>query len=515
MMENNNETQFWKRILLFGIGVFLLMFVYQYIYTTFFKPPQTKKEVASQQTIKKEEKKAKVLEEVELPQLMLGTFREKQVYKEKVHVDLGLFSLEISKKGGKVLRLIDKKYGYDLVSQAERQLKIYPLEIFTGNPELDRKINFGEYEILKGKDKVVLKHKDLNLEKILRYENYTLKLEVKGLKKPFWVFVGTYPDDEAFYTHVGPILYINNRLIRLDIDDLKGVNEFSGKIALSGEESRYFFKGGKGNFQKVIIYKVKVGEHWRSFTTLLYTEPITLYYGAKDYARLRELGLEDLLDWGTLKIIVKPLFIFLYWIYEHTGSWVLSILVLTLIIRIFMFPLGYKSTVSMLKLQQVAPKLEKLKQKYKDDPVKLQEEMMKLYAEVGFNPFSGCLPILLQIPIFFALYKVLIITVDLKVSSFLWIPSLADKDPYYILPIIMGLTMLLQQKLTPSPDPKQALMGYLMAGIFTLLFINFPAGLVLYWTLNNIFNIAQNYIIKEVLLKDKIKVNNKNKGRSK
>ncbi len=513
-MIDNKEAQFWKRILLFGMSVFLLMFVYQYIYTAFFKPPKTE-EVAKPQAIEKQDKKIDDVEKIDIPQLMLGTFREKQEYRERVQIDLGLFLLEIAKKGGKILSFVDKKYGYNIISQTENQLKIYPLEIFTGNPDLDKKINFGEYEILKKENQVILKHKELNLEKILRYENYTLKLEVKGLEKPFWVLVGTYPDDEAFYTHVGPILYINGQLIRLDVDDLKGVNEFSGKILLSGEESRYFFKGGKGNFEKVVIYRVKVGDSWRSFTTILYTQPIELYYGAKDYARLRELGLEDLLDWGMLKIIVKPLFIFLYWIYEHTGSWVLSILVLTLIIRVFMFPLGYKSTVSMLKLQEVAPKLEKLKQKYKDDPVKLQEEMMKLYAEVGFNPFSGCLPILLQIPIFFALYKVLIITVDLKVSSFLWIPSLADKDPYYILPIIMGLTMIIQQKLTPSPDPKQALIGYIMAVIFTLLFINFPAGLVLYWTLNNIFNIAQNYLIKDVLLKGKIKVNNKNKGRSK
>lgn len=340
-------------------------------------------------------------------------------------------------------------------------------------------------------------------------------MNVKGLNKPFWVFVGTYPDDKAFYTHTGPIISVNGELVRIDPKDLKGINEYSGRIFLEGEESRYFFKGGFGELNKVIIYKVKVNDQWRTFSTILYNEPLNLYYGAKDYSRLRQLGLEDLLDWGKLKLIVKPLFIFLYWIYEHTGSWVLSILVLTLIVRIFMFPLGYKSTVSMLKLQEVAPRLEKLKQKYKEDPVKLQEEMMKVYAEVGFNPFSGCLPMILQIPIFFALYKVLLITVNLKVSSFLWIPSLADKDPYYILPMIMGATMILQQKFTPTPDKKQAVTGYITAVIFTLLFINFPAGLVLYWTFNNILNIVQNYIIKEVILKDKLKVERNKKGRLK
>ena len=513
-MMDNNETQFWKRMFLFAVSVFVLMFLYEYVYVGFFKP-STKPRTSSVKKVKTIKKEEFGPEKVELPQLMLGTYREKQDYRRKESVRLGIYSLELSYKGGKILRLVDREYGYDLVSSAERKLKIFPLEIFTGNPDMDKELNFGEYNIVKGKNRVILENKKLGVKKVITYKNYTLVFEVKGLKKPFWVFIGTYPDDRAFYTHTGPIISINGELIRINVKDLKGINEFSGRISLEGEESRYFFKGGVGSLDKVVIYKVKVGDKWRSFSTILYTKPITLYYGAKDYARLRELGLEDLLDWGKLRLIVKPLFVFLYWIYEHTGSWVFSILVLTLIIRVFLFPLGYKSTVSMMKLQEVAPRLEKIKQKYKDDPAKLQEEMMKVYAEVGFNPFSGCLPMILQIPVFFALYKVLLITVNLKVSSFLWIPSLADKDPYYVLPIIMGSTMVAQQLFTPSPDKKQAITGYITAVIFTLLFINFPAGLVLYWTFNNLLNIAQNYLIKEVLLKGKVGSKNNKEGRKK
>jgi len=502
MMDNDN--QFWKRFLVFTILMFLFISAYELFYTYYIKPSQPKKEQ------KKEVVKKEKFKNVNLPQLMLGTYREKQEYKNTKTVKLGIYSLEISRKGGKILRFIDQKYGFDLISKAERELKIFPLEIFTGNLELDQKLNFGEYEIKEGKNYVELIHKDLKVKKILSYENGALRLRVEGLETPFWVFIGSPPDDKAFYTHVGPVLKINGKVIRPDVKDLKGINEYEGNIEFGGEESRYFFKGAK-DYGKHIVYKVKLGEKFISLSTFLYDGEKTLYLGAKDYARLKGLGLVDTLDWGRLKLIVKPLFLFLYWIYEHTGSWVLSILVLTFIVRIFLFPLGYKSVVSMQKLQELAPKIEKIKQKYKDDPVKMQEEMMKLYAETGFNPMAGCLPMLLQIPIFFALYKVLIITVDLKVSSFLWIPSLADKDPYYILPIIMGLTMILQQKMNPSPDTKQAIVGYITSVAFTLLFINFPAGLVLYWTLNNVFNIIQNYLIKEVLLKEKSQGGSKKK----
>ncbi len=156
----------------------------------------------------------------------------------------------------------------------------------------------------------------------------------------------------------------------------------------------------------------------------------------------------------------------------------------------------------MSKLSGLSPKMEEIKQKYKDDPVKMQEEIMNLYKEVGFNPASGCLPILLQIPIFFSLYKVIIVTADLKLAHFLWINDLTQKDPYYILPIVMGLTMLAQQRLSPNPDPRQNYIMYLTSAFFVFLFASFPAALVLYWTISNIISFFQTYLIKNVLLKD-------------
>ena len=193
------------------------------------------------------------------------------------------------------------------------------------------------------------------------------------------------------------------------------------------------------------------------------------------------------------------MFLVLYTFYKFTHSWVAAIFILTLLIRLIFFPLSISSTRSMKKMQELAPKLEELRKKYADDPQRLQQEMLKLYKEVGFNPFGGCLPILIQIPIFFALYKVLIVTPDLALEKFLWIPSLADKDPYFILPVLMGLTMIAQTFITPSANPQQNKMMYLMALVFTFLFATFPSGLVLYWTLNNIFNLIQTWIIYRYL----------------
>jgi YidC/Oxa1 family membrane protein insertase len=229
------------------------------------------------------------------------------------------------------------------------------------------------------------------------------------------------------------------------------------------------------------------------------TSEISYLVGPKEFELLKKLNFVEVIDFGKLSFLAYPLFLVLYFFYKLTHSWVASIFILTLIIRIIFFPLSISSVRSMKKMQELAPKIEQIRKKYSKDPQRMQQELLKLYKETGFNPFGGCLPILIQIPIFFALYKVLIVTPDLALEGFLWIPSLADKDPYFILPVIMGLTMVAQTWITPSPNQQQNFMMYLMAAVFTFLFATFPAGLVLYWTLNNIFNIIQTWIVYKYL----------------
>ncbi|WP_457600950.1 membrane protein insertase YidC [Hydrogenivirga sp.] len=505
-----------KRIFIAMTLIAFFLLGYELFSSYFLKPPPqqpVQEEKAQSSVPKKEDRPSPVKEEeASAPQLMLGTTREKQKPGKTLRYELGSFSVEVSPKGGKIVSFIDEKFGFDLITEAEKKLNVYPLEVYTGDPKIDYDLNFGEYRVEKKENKLILSFKKgkRELVKELEFKGAYVKLTVRSnLGKKLYVLVGTHPFEKSFYTHEGPVLKLNGEVIRIDKDDVKGRELIEGDIDFAGEESRYFFKGFKGNISRVVINKVHYkpeGEDKEkeiTFTYVGYDEPMTLYMGAKYYSRLREMGLEDLLDWGMLKVAVKPLFIFMYWVYEHTGSWVLSIVILTFLLRLVFFPLNYKSTTSMMKLQEAAPRLEKIRKKYKDDPAKMQEEMMKLYSEIGFNPMSGCLPMLVQIPVFFALYKVLIITVDLKLSGMLWIPSLADKDPFYILPVVMGLTMILQQRLTPNPDPKQNLIMYISAVAFTFLFASFPSGLVLYWTVNNILNIGQNYLIKNVMLKKK------------
>ncbi len=482
-----------KNLLVIVILAMLFIFAYQ-AYLVFFTP-QTPQQNQSLQENKVSES---------LPQLMLGTSREKAKPSNFVTYKSQYFELVLSEEGGRIVSFKDVKYNRELITEEERKLNLYPLEVFTGDPQIDSVLSSERYKIKVEKNRITLSlyQENWNLVKVLEDEGTYFKVYIKTNNlPPVFVSAGTHVKEDAFYTHSGPVIKLGDETLRLDIKDIQAKELITGDIKFAGVESRYYYKGFSGKIPAVGIYK-------QDDTTFLLVQTLgelNLYMGAKEYARLQAIGLSDVIDYGTLKLIVKPLFIFMYWIYQHLHSWVFSILALTLLVRILMFPLTYKSTVSMMKLSELAPKMQQLKEKYKDDPVKFQEEMMKLYSEVGFNPASGCLPILLQIPVFFALYKVLIITVDLQLEGLLWVPSLSEKDPFYVLPILMGLTMIAQQFISPSPEKSQNLMMYISAVIFTFLFANFPSGLVLYWTFNNIISLAQSYVIKKLTTKPKAK----------
>jgi len=220
-----------------------------------------------------------------------------------------------------------------------------------------------------------------------------------------------------------------------------------------------------------------------------------VYAGPKDYDRLKELnvGLEHIIDFGFFSILARPLFWILKLFYRFMGNYGWAIVLLTIVVRIPFIPLLSKGQKSMNKLKELQPRLNEIREKYKKDPQRMQKEMMEIYRKYKVNPMGGCLPILLQIPVFFALYKVLMIAIELRGAPFmLWIRDLSAKDPYYILPIVMGITMVIQQKMTPtSVDPRQNKIMMFMPVIFTFLFLNFASGLVLYWLVNNILSIAQ------------------------
>nr|WP_314166424.1 membrane protein insertase YidC [uncultured Campylobacter sp.] len=234
----------------------------------------------------------------------------------------------------------------------------------------------------------------------------------------------------------------------------------------------------------------------------------TGYLGAKDHATLNSIDpvLTNIIEYGWFTFIARPMFKFLNWLHGYIGNWGWSIVVLTLIIRLILFPLSYKGMLSMNKLKDLAPKMKELQEKYKDDKQKLQMHMMDLYKKNGANPMGGCLPILLQIPVFLAIYRVLLNAIELKGAEWaLWIHDLSLKDPYYILPITMGILMFLQQKITPTTftDPMQEKMMKFLPLIFTVFFVMFPAGLTLYWTVNNFCSIIQQYVINKAFARHK------------
>jgi YidC/Oxa1 family membrane protein insertase len=225
-----------------------------------------------------------------------------------------------------------------------------------------------------------------------------------------------------------------------------------------------------------------------------------LYVGPKEQKRLEAIDdtLKLTVDYGMLTFIAQPLFWVLRWIHDMIGNWGWSIVLLTLLIKLAFYKLSEASYRSMANMRKLAPKFQSIRERYGDDRQRMSQAMMELYKKEKVNPMSGCWPMLVQIPVFISLYWVLLESVELRQADFmLWINDLSAKDPYYVLPLIMGASMWFQQKLShnPSLDPMQQKIMQFLPIIFTLFFMLFPAGLVLYWVVNNLLSITQQWYI--------------------
>jgi len=242
---------------------------------------------------------------------------------------------------------------------------------------------------------------------------------------------------------------------------------------------------------------------------------LQLYAGPKEYDTLRamQIGIEDTIDfgwfvfgsWSVVKAVAKPIFYVLRFINDFTHNFGVTIILLTMMLKILFVPLQYKSYKSMKQMQVIQPKVLAIQEKFKDDRDRLNKELIKLYRDHKVNPVGGCLPMVLQMPVFVALFNILYMTIDLRQAPFMaWLTDLSVQDPYYVLPIIMGVTMVIQQKITPTTmDPTQAKIMLMLPAFMTFLFINFPAGLVLYWLTNNVLTISQQLITDRVIFANK------------
>lgn len=240
---------------------------------------------------------------------------------------------------------------------------------------------------------------------------------------------------------------------------------------------------------------------------------VKLYAGPKEYETLKSFGagLEETIDfgwfifgsWDIVKAVAKPLFVVLRFLHEYTQNYGVAIVLLTIGIKLLFAPLQFKSYKSMKEMQVLQPKVLGLQTKFKDDRDRLNRELIKLYRDHKVNPVGGCLPMLLQMPVFVALFNVLYMTIELRQAPLgLWIHDLSSPDPYYVLPILMGVTMVIQQKITPTTmDPTQAKMMLILPAFMTLLFLNFASGLVLYWFTNNLLTIGQQVVTDRYIYK--------------
>jgi len=334
--------------------------------------------------------------------------------------------------------------------------------------------------------------------------------EVSGIPE-YWITLGSdfgIYEKEGGYTHIGPVLLSETDLEELKPKKLqKETMAFRNDLKWIAQEDKYFFsalvpaspveeaRAWMYKDSPVITFKAKPG-----------TNKFYLYAGPKDHDKLASmnLGLEHIINFGFFSIIARPLFWILKFFYSFLGNYGWAIILLTIVTRVPFIPLINKSQKSMKKLQEIQPKMAEVREKHKKDPQRMQKEMTELYKKHKVNPVGGCLPMLLQIPVFFALYKVLLITIELRGAPFmLWITDLSVKDPYYILPVVMGVTMLIQQKMTPSSmDPKQAKLMMLMPIVFTFMFLTFASGLVLYWLVNNVFGIIQQFYNNKKIAKE-------------
>lgn len=367
----------------------------------------------------------------------------------------------------------------------------------------------------------------IKVEKIFTFnpDNYTISLDVKvynltnsplnQIPKLSWQQYFDPKKELDSYGHDGPVASVANSIERLEVKDLVKEKTYGPNVLWGGYESKYFiasFIPGNPSLTNLILnhdannmVSVSIkgqkelipGNQSSNFN-------YTLYLGPKEQNLLKahNVGLEDSIDFGSwLKWLAMPLLWVLNFIHNYIANYGMAIIILTLLIKIIFWPLGNLSYKSMQEMKNLQPKIAELKEKYKSDQAKISQETMALYKTHKVNPFGGCLPMLIQIPIFFGLYKALLYSIELRHSPlFWWIQDLSAKDPYYITPIIMGATQFIQQKMTPTMgDPMQAKLMLFMPVVFTFFFLNFPSGLVIYWLFNNVLSIGQQYYINKKL----------------
>jgi len=386
------------------------------------------------------------------------------------------------------------------------------------------------YELVDGQDTLVVplhwqSSEGLKVTKTYRFKRDSYLIDISYqvtnntgknfVAYPYAQFNRIRPQEDSgfIYTYTGAVFSTpENNYNKIDFDDLDDAayNQTANSgwaamlqhyflaawIPAAGEQEKGFY--GKsiagGNYTAGIrmpVIQTATGETVES--------NFSVYLGPKEHKRLEQAAenLDLAVDYGKLTIISQPLFTIMEWIHKLTNNWGWSIVILTLLIKLVFYRLSAASYRSMASMRKLTPKLASLKERYGDDKQKFNTAMMDLYRTEKINPLGGCLPILVQMPVFLGFYWVLVESVELRQAPFIfWLQDLTAMDPYFILPVIFGLSMWFQQRLNPAPqDPAQAMVMKAFPIVFTVFFAFFPSGLVLYWVVNNVLSIAQQWHI--------------------
>lgn len=456
---------------------------------------------------------------------------------ETPEIQSELWRARFSNRGGQLLSFTLLEYPekpgegpVDLVAPRPAQSSDYPFALVSTNPRFNRLVNESLYEVERstGRDGQVVRFRwageGISVEKTFKLDpdRYLFDFEVRVTPAtiPYRVVIGPglrriLPEEEysQFMTTGAGVVQYADDLETINREKSGGFRAYEGMPQFTGLQDNYFLavmiprQGSAATFRETTVPPIAEGGEPRKelFAGVNARNGVvagTAYFGPKQVKTLDELGLSSTLQFGVFGFIARLLLVALIWFNTFTHNFGWAIVVLTFFIKLALYPLQHKSMVSMKKMQAVQPKANAIKDRYrkaKTDPEQRQKmnlEMMKLYKDEGINPASGCVPLLLQLPILWAFYTLLSRAIELRGEPWiLWIHDLSVKDPYYITPILMTVTMFLQQWLTPTTvDPVQRKVFLAMPVIFGWLFKEFPAGLVLYWLVQNILSIIQQLI---------------------
>lgn len=460
-----------------------------------------------------------------------------------IAVETDLYRAELTNRGGEIRSWRLKKHLTQDRDHPEPVQLIHtdgqfagPLAVKTSDTVLTKRLEEGLYQVDKDfssldarhpSGNVTFRYRDqesgVSIKKTLtfHYDRYLIDVDVStdGLSDPFEIGLGTnfgiVEWGEGFIGLIGSAWVVNDQLEKKTPEAVR-IEE--GDVRWVALQDKYFISVLMPRTKADAIVAERQGDKLVS-AGLRYqpgpnqTASLRLYAGPKEFDTLKafHIGLEDTIDfgwfiygsWGIVKAVAKPLFSVLRFLYEYTHNYGLSIILLTLGIKLLFVPLQYKSYKSMKDMQGLQPKVAALQTKYKDNKEQLNKELIKLYREHRVNPLGGCLPMVVQMPVFVALFNILYMTIDLRRAPFiLWISDLSVQDPFYVLPVLMGASMVLQQKIMPTAmDPTQAKLMLLLPAFLTIVFLTFPAGLVLYWLTNNLLTILQQVVTDRFIFK--------------